>query len=157
MLTIPTFLFIWAFCQAAVTLWIAFFVTEEKIWDDDNDEEEELTVMPNQIFGILKDIVLNKNLLYYFAFVLLTGPSFQFNAKVSQLYLTDELKFSRASVQQIRLLSTPANLICSVLSGYFASARPFTFFYWISVISLVFASYSILINIRYFPTDQVEQ
>jgi hypothetical protein len=99
MLTIPTFLFIWAFCQAAVTLWIAFFVTEEKIWDDDNDEEEEeLTVMPNQIFGILKDIVLNKNLLYYFAFVLLTGPSFQFNAKVSQLYLTDELKFSRASV-----------------------------------------------------------
>ena len=47
--------------------------------------------------------------------------------------------------------------MCSVLSGYFASSRPFTFFFWITVISLVLASYSILVNIRFFPTDQVEQ
>jgi hypothetical protein len=75
-LTIPNFLFIWAISQAVITIWIAFFTTEGKIWDDEDDEEEEITVMPSQIFAILKDIFFNKNLLYYFAFVLLTGPSF---------------------------------------------------------------------------------
>lgn len=76
LLSIPTFLFIWAISQAAITLWIAFFTTEGTIWEDVDDEEEEITVMPRQIFGILKDIVVNKNLLYFFFFVLLTGPSF---------------------------------------------------------------------------------
>jgi len=46
-LTIPNFLFIWSISQAFVTLWIAFFVSEEKIWDEDDDEEDEITVMPS--------------------------------------------------------------------------------------------------------------
>ena len=75
-LSIPLFLFIWSISQATITIWIAFFVTEGTQWEKEGDEEDEITVMPSQVFAILKDIILNKNLLYYFAFVLITGPSF---------------------------------------------------------------------------------
>ena len=57
----------------------------------------------------------------------------------------------------IKLIATPLNLVCSVLSGYFAGGKPFTFFYYITVVSLILASYSILVNIRFFPTDPAEQ
>ena len=75
LLSIPRFIYIWAFFQCIITLYIAFFITEKKAQDSD-DEEEELTIMPSQIFSILKDICFNRNLIYYFVFVMITTPSF---------------------------------------------------------------------------------
>lgn len=102
------------------------------------------------------DIFTNKNLLIYFVFLLLTVPSFNFDQKVSSLYLTDELKFSREYVSSIKLLSAPLNVVCSMLSGYFAKDTPFRFFYIMTLISMLISSYSILVMIKNFPTDPVE-
>ena len=55
----------------------------ETKYHEEGDDEEELTIMPNQVFSILKDILTNRNLVYYFLFVLLTTPSFNFDQKVS--------------------------------------------------------------------------
>jgi hypothetical protein len=44
--SIPVFIYYWACVQSLVTIYIALFISETKHQDED-EEEEELTIMPS--------------------------------------------------------------------------------------------------------------
>ena len=55
----------------------------------------------------------------------------------------------------VKVISAPANIICSFLSGYFSQDKPFTFIFKITIFYALVSSYSILVLIRNFPKDPV--
>lgn len=76
---------------------------------------------------------------------------------ISQVYLTDELKFSKENMSSMQLISAPANILCSVLSGYFSAKKPFTYMFYTSLACICLNSYNVLVLIYRFPRDQTEQ
>jgi len=55
-----------------ITLYIAVFVKEKNVTEEEDGEGEEMTILPSQIFSIMKDILRNKHLLIYIAFLCIT-------------------------------------------------------------------------------------
>jgi len=53
----------------------------------------------------------------------------------------------------VKVISAPANIICSFLSGYFSQDKPFTFVFQVTLFYALASSYSILVLIRNFPKD----
>ena len=73
------------------------------------------------------------------------------------MYLTNELKFPKESISGMMMVSAPANILMSIISGYFSAKSPFKYLYYCSVVCVFVSSYSILVLIRTFPTDLTEQ
>lgn len=155
LLSISQFIWWWSCIQLLITLYIAFFVPEKEGGGD--DEEDELVIMPNQVGSIFKDILTKKSLLTYFVFIVLTYSANTINQNISQVYLTDELKFSKESLSSIRIISAPANILASIMSGYLSASKPFTFMYQMSLLCVVVSSYAVLVLIWNYPKDPVEQ
>ena len=132
-------------------------INEANKGENPEEEDQEIEVYASQVPSIFKDIVSNRCLLTYFAFVILTFAPNSINQNLGQVYLTDELKFPKQSMSGIMVLSAPTNILCSILSGYFTAKKPFTYMYYTTVISVLLSSYSVLVLIRTFPRDLSEQ
>ena len=152
-----------------ITFYILFFVPEKNkvlktskgdveadASTDSDSEEEELTILPSQIFSILGDILSNENLKIYILFLIITCACYSIDSNVSQVYMTNELKFSRESLSLMKIVSAPANIICAIVSSYLSSERPFRFFFQITIVCMCLSCYSILVLLRNFPTDPIE-
>ena len=99
----------------------------------------------------------NENLKIYILFLITTCACYSIDGNVSQVYMTNELKFSRESLSLMKIVSAPANIICAIVSSYLSSERPFAFFYKITIVCMCLSCYSILVLLRNFPTDPIEQ
>ena len=152
-----------------ITFYILFFVPEKNkvlktskgdveadASTDSDSEEEELTILPSQIFSILGDILSNENLKIYILFLITTCACYSIDSNVSQVYMTNELKFSRESLSLMKIVSAPANIICAIVSSYLSSERPFRFFFQITIFCMCLSCYSILVLLRNFPTNPIE-
>jgi len=106
--------------------------------------------------SIFADILSNKNLLTYFAFVIFTAATSSLNGNLAQVYLTDELKFPKESMSGIMILSAPGSILCSIISGYLTAKNPFTYMYYTTFVCVLLSSYSVLVLIRTFPKDLEE-
>lgn len=133
-----------------ITFYILIFVPEKKysgVGQEDNkdDEEEELVIYPSQSFAIIWDIMSNPNLLKYLIFLFFTCACYSIDGNVTSVYLTNELNFSKESLSLVKIVSAPANIIVAFVSGYFASSKPFTYFFYTSVFCIFSCSYSVLV------------
>ena len=146
----------------AVTFYILVFVPEKKYAsvgqeDVEGGEEEELVIYPSQSFAIIWDIMSNPNLLKYLFFLFFTCACYSIDGNVTSVYLTNELHFSKESLSLVKIVSAPANIIVAFASGYFASSKPFTFFFYTSVFCIFACSYSVLVMLQNFPKDKEAQ
>lgn len=71
--------------------------------------------------------------------------------------MTNELKFSRESLSLMKIVSAPANIICAIISSYLSSEKPFRFFYQITLVCMSLSCYNVLVLLRNFPKDPIEQ
>jgi len=145
-----------------ITLYILMFVPEKnKAQVEDSavggDEEEEVEILPSQVPSILKDIAYNKHTITFVMFLIATCACNSIDSNVSQVYMTNDLKFSRESLSLVKVVSAPANIVCAILSSYLSSAKPFKFFYYTTCWCMFMSCYSIFVLLRTFPSDPLEQ
>ena len=57
----------------------------------------------------------------------------------------------------MKIISAPANIICAFLSSYLSASKPFKFLFQITVVCIVFNSYSIFVLIGTFPKEESSQ
>ena len=161
LLSLEQFIWTWAIVQMAITFYILAFVPEKKYasvdQEDKDDEEEELTIYPSQSFSIIWDIMSNPNLLKYLFFLFFTCACYSIDNNVTSVYLTNELNFSKESLSMVKIVSAPANIIVAFVSGYFASSKPFTFFFYTTILCIFVRSYSVLVMLQNFPKDKEAQ
>jgi predicted MFS family arabinose efflux permease len=141
---------VWATFQLVVTLIILFFVTEDSNKGNDDDEEE-IEVSLGQAIPIFGHIIAKKEIQTYFLFVMLSYPAIAFSGSLSQVYLTDQLKFPVDSISKLMLISGPANIVFSILSGYLTSKSPFRFMFLCTIGCIFISAYQILVLIKNFP------
>ena len=150
--TIDSFIMGWAVFQAAVTIYIWQFVPEKaQDKDEEDSEEEELTIYMSQVPGILFDVLKNRNTLLFMGFLFLTEASYVINQNMSSVYLTSELGFSKERLSFINLALGPCEMITTLLSSYLASERPFHVLYKITMFQIFANSYSLLVLCQTFP------
>jgi len=90
-------------------------------------------------------------------FLIATCACNSIDSNVSQVYMTNDLKFSRESLSLVKVVSAPANIVCAILSSYLSSAKPFKFFYYTTCWCMFMSCYSIFVLLRTFPSDPLEQ
>jgi hypothetical protein len=83
---------------------------------EDSEEEEDFSF--SQTFTLFKDIVKNKNLQLWFAFILACKSAAAINGNLTQVYLTNDLSYPKEDLAFIRLCCMPGSLIVAVLAGY---------------------------------------
>jgi len=80
-------------------MYIWFFVPEKNKQhqnaDGEDEDEEELQIFPSQIFSIMKDVLGKPHVFKYLAFLWLTQAACAIDYYISDVYLTNDLKFSR--------------------------------------------------------------
>ena len=123
LVSISSFIWWWSSFQLLTTLYILVFVRETE--QSSSPDEEELEIGFSMAPSIFIDILKKREIQVFFLFQLITCSANTINNTMAQVYLTDELKFPIGSLSQLKLVSTPANLLCSILSGYLTSLRPF--------------------------------
>jgi len=67
------------------------------------------------------------------------------------------MKFSKESLSFIKMVSAPANIVCSIVSSYLSSEKPFTYIFYTTIACICVSSYSILVLCYNFPTDEETQ
>ena len=98
LVNIPDFIFYWAFVQFSITMYILLFVPEKIKYDtsgedlsDLEEEEDEITIKPSQIFGITWDILKNPNFVYFMAFLVMTYAANVIENTTATVYLTNDV------------------------------------------------------------------
>lgn len=87
---------------------------------------------------------------------MLTAHANTIENSISEVYLTDELKFSKETMASVNILSSIVSIFVAILSGYLASSKPFTFMYKICLLCVIANSYAVLVFIYNFPRDTAE-
>eukprot|EP00347_Sterkiella_histriomuscorum_P017778 403348030 len=183
LLSIGDFMFYWSQVQLFVTLYILIFVNEKQRSDhshsqndlnkpNSNDksgpeemesqkrqqESEENNHESNdyslsQVILVLKDLLSNKYILSINMFYLILNAGLAIDGGVSQIYLTNELGFSKENFSLIQLISAPTEILYSLIGGYFNSKSPFKFTLYMSILCLFTSSYTILVLFATFPKE----
>ena len=99
----------------------------------------------------------NKNFLIYGVFLFITYSAFSIDGNISSVYLTDELKFSKESLSFVKMISAPANIVCSILSGYMSGEKPFTCMRYITLVMIGMCCYNIFVLLGNFPKKPEDQ
>jgi len=76
---------------------------------------------------IFWDIIKNRNIQFYIFVIVMSKAALSIEANVGQVYMTNELGFSRENLSMIQVISAPCEIIFTVLSSYLSSSRPFRF------------------------------
>lgn len=104
----------------------------------------------------MKDILANRHLLTYLAFLWLTYAACSIDQNIRDVYLTNELKFSKESLSFVKMISAPANIACSIISSYLSSEKPFKYIFYTTIACILVSSYSVLVMCYNFPKDEQE-
>ena len=99
------------------------------------------------------DILKNRNSLIFMGFLFATCASYMTDVYISNVYLTNDLKFSKEKLSFVKVISAPANILCAALSSVASAKRPFTFLWYICMFRIFAHSYSVLVLLGTFPTE----
>ena len=135
-----------------ITFYISVFVQEKESVSD--EDEDEIFLNASQAPSIFYDLISKKSNQTYFMFLLLTYSVSAVNQNLASVYLTDELKFPKESISSLMIVAAPANILCSIFSGYFTAKNPFKCIYWCTVAMIVISSYQVLVLIYNFPKER---
>jgi len=91
------------------------------------------------------------------AFLWTTYAPCTIDQNISDVYLTDELKFSKESLSFVKMISAPANIISSLISSYISSEKPFTYIYYTTLVCIIISLYNVLVLCQFFPKDPEAQ
>jgi Na+/melibiose symporter-like transporter len=163
LVNIPDFIFYWAVVQFLITIYILLFVPEKVKYDTSEEEEDlsdlessedEMEIKPSQIFGITWDILKNRNFIYFMVFLVMTYAANTIENSLATVYMTNDLKFSKESLSNIKIISVPANFIVTFLSSYLSRDRPFALMVNVTFLCILTSSYIVFVMLGTFPTDQ---
>jgi hypothetical protein len=153
---VSKFIYCWAIYQTVVTVYVALFVSESGVHDIQQEEEEEIDLTFKQTIAVFKDVLMNRHIWIWWLFKAICNSVAIIGASVGQVYLTNDLGFDKENLAFVKLITAPAGIIVSMLSGYIISKEPIKTYYYAMFFSMVFDTYHILFMLRTFPEkDQV--
>jgi hypothetical protein len=117
----------------------------------DSDDEEEPIPDISQTFAILKDVISNKNIQYFFFFMIICRAPVKLEANLAQIYLTNDLGFPKEDLSIIQVLCTPINILAAFAMSYIGGNRPFYYTFWCILAEVIVSSYLILVLLYTFP------
>ena len=90
----------------------------------------------------------------WFLFNVVANATQVYDWSMSEVYLTNDLKFPKENLGIVKVLCTPFNIALAVFSGYVTSKDPFRYLLYIQISLIVISSYQVLVVLYTFPETQ---
>ena len=150
-MTVSKFIYLWACFQTIVTIYVAFFVSENGVHEIKKDEEnEEIDLTFKQTIAIFKDVAMNRNIWTWWLFKMFCNAVGSVGG-LGSVYLTNDLGFEKEDFAYVSLITTPIGIVISLAAGYLVSKEPVKTYYYAMFFGIVFNTYYVLYMLRTFP------
>jgi hypothetical protein len=87
-------------------------------------------------------------------FQTLAAASVCLDSNLSEVYLTNDLGFPKEKLSIIKVVCTPFNIVCAMISGYLSASDPFRYQFYIQITLILLSSYSVLVLLGTFPDKE---